>query len=245
MDSCDNVKLIGNLIADNASELSGGLHVFQSDTSIVENIFSENTADGAGGLTLVRNNSMLSGNIVSDNTASWGAGGVWVLGGAPTFVNNVIVDNHADNGSALLFEYSSARLLHTTIARNSGENTAVYVTEGWLGPSTVTLTNTVVVSHTSGIHVSEGNTATLEATLWHANGTDYSGNVIHTNDYTGDPAFSADGYHLTSGSAAIDKGVDAGVMTDIDGDSRPTGAGYDLGADEFWYKIYLPLVLRN
>ena len=32
---------------------------------------------------------------------------------------------------------------------------------------------------------------------------------------------------------------------DIDGESRPRGTGYDLGADEFWYRVYLPLVLRN
>ena len=75
---------------------------------------------------------------------------------------------------------------------------------------------------------------------------DYSGNVIHANDCSGDPAFDTDGYHLTSSSAAIDAGVDAGVTTDIDGDARPRGAGYDIGADEFgqWY-VYLPLVMKN
>jgi hypothetical protein len=241
VDSCENVSLIGNLIADNASVLSGGLHVYESDASLIGNTFSRNTVETGGGLTLVRNDSMLSGNIVSANTASEGAGGVWLMGGAPTFVNNVIADNYAGWGSALVIEYGAPRFLHTTIARNTGSGYAVLVVDG----STVALTNTILVSHTSGIDVSEGNTATLEATLWHANGTDYSGNVIHTNDYTGDPAFSGDGYHLTSGSAAIDKGVDAGVTTDIDGQTRPAGMGYDLGADEVWYNIYLPLVLRN
>ncbi len=70
------------------------------------------------------------------------------------------------------------------------------------------------------------------------------GTITVTNEYTGTPAFAADGYHLTSASAAIDKGVDAGVTTDIDGDLRDSTP--DLGADEFVYhNIYLPVILKN
>jgi hypothetical protein len=40
-------------------------------------------------------------------------------------------------------------------------------------------------------------------------------------------------YHLTYTSPAIDAGdVDTGVTVDMDGDLRPMGAGYDIGADE-------------
>ena len=55
----------------------------------------------------------------------------------------------------------------------------------------------------------------------------------------GDPVFvnsSASDYHLTQSSAAIDKAVETGVMTDLDGQPRPnpvTGIP-DLGADEFY-----------
>ena len=62
------------------------------------------------------------------------------------------------------------------------------------------------------------------------------------NQYYGDPAFAADGYHLTSESAALDKGIDAGITVDIDGQARPASAGNDLGADELWNEIYLPMV---
>jgi hypothetical protein len=49
---------------------------------------------------------------------------------------------------------------------------------------------------------------------------------------------------LTCASAAIDKGVNARVDDDIDGDPRPQGSGYDLGADEI-NCIYLPIILKN
>ena len=65
------------------------------------------------------------------------------------------------------------------------------------------------------------------------------------NQHQGDPLFAADGYHLMAGSAAIDKGVDAGVTTDIDGDPRDSNP--DLGADEWagGTGIYLPIILKN
>jgi len=161
--------------------------------------------------------------------------------------NNVIADNQDSRaGSGLYIWDSSPRLLHTTIARNrGGDGSGLYVA-GSSNQSTVALTNTILVSHTVGVAVTQGNTATLNATLWHINGTDYSGNVIHVNDRSGDPDFDPDGYHLPPISAAIDAGVDAGVTTDIDGDARPQGQGHDIGADEFRQSyIYLPLVMKN
>ncbi|MCS7061761.1 MAG: choice-of-anchor Q domain-containing protein [Anaerolineae bacterium] len=58
-------------------------------------------------------------------------------------------------------------------------------------------------------------------------------------------AFALDGYHLTLYSAALDAGLNSRVMTDIDGEQRPRGMGYDLGADEAGARTYLPFVLRT
>jgi hypothetical protein len=43
---------------------------------------------------------------------------------------------------------------------------------------------------------------------------------------------SAGDFHLKPGSAAIDKGSDVGVSTDLEGTARPQGAGFDYGAYE-------------
>ena len=163
--------------------------------------------------------------------------------------NNVLADNQDSfAGGGLYLWDSSPRLLHTTIARNhGGDGSGLYVA-GSSNRSTVTLTNTILVSHTVGIAITQGNTATINATLWNDNATNWdgAGTINHSNDHSGDPAFAADGYHLTSDSAAIDAGVDAGVTTDVDGDVRPQGAGYDIGADEFrQWCVYLPLVMKN
>ncbi len=69
------------------------------------------------------------------------------------------------------------------------------------------------------------------------------------NSLTGNPAFvnpASDDYHLGTGSAAIDNGVSVGITTDIDGDPRPLGGGFDIGYDEVEpHRLYLPLALKN
>jgi len=107
-----------------------------------------------------------------------------------------------------------------------------------------------VVNHAVGVTVNAGSVVAVDGVLWFGNGTNTSGAgiITVTNANTGDPAFTPDGYHLTVGSAAIDKGLNASVATDIDGQLR-FGVP-DLGADEYWPPgfskyIYLPLITRN
>ncbi len=172
-----------------------------------------------------------------------------------------MVDNQADNqGGGLYVRASSPQLAHNTIAHNyGGDGGGVYVVEDATVYSDVALTDTILVSHTVGITVAAGNTATLEATLWGsgdwANGADWGGAgtiLVGAHNYWGDPAFidpGAGDYHIGAGSTAIDAGVDAGVSDDIDGDTRPVGGGYDIGADERRdseiLSVYLPLVLKQ
>jgi hypothetical protein len=86
-----------------------------------------------------------------------------------------------------------------------------------------------------GISVTLGDTATLESTLWYSNTLDVGGAgaiITGSHNYTGNPLFAADGYHLMPGSAAVDWGVNAGIATDVDGEPRDLSP--DLGADELY-----------
>jgi hypothetical protein len=172
-------------------------------------------------------------------------------------VNSVVADNHANGaGSGLYVHYASPRLVQTTLARNhGGDGSGLYITGQENGenysPSTVVLTNVILVSHTVGISVTGGNTVTVNGVLWYATpltiSKEATATAVAENEIMGDPAFTPDGFHLRPGSAAVDRGVGAGIPDDIDGDRRPYGAGYDLGADEWaaWRFTYLPLVLRE
>ena len=111
--------------------------------------------------------------------------------------------------------------------------------------TTLAFTNTIISGHTTGITITTGSTATLNSTLWHGNTTDRggAGTINHSNDHGGDPAFvnpAGGDYHIGATSEAIDAGIDAGVVLDIDGQVRPWGNGFDIGADEFGSALPTP-----
>ena len=111
---------------------------------------------------------------------------------------------------------------HWTLAGNGPYG--LYVDTG-----SAEIANTIAASHTTAAF---WGTVSADHTLFAGNGTDCGDSATCTNNLSGLPLFadpSEADYHLLIGSAAIDAGKDAGVTTDIDGDSRPLCYGYDVG----------------
>jgi fibronectin-binding autotransporter adhesin len=266
-----NATLESNTVQDNIASTGdrgtgGGLCLFRSDAVVQSNTIWRNAASasysGSGGglylhecnLTTLDGNTVISNTATFSGTASGQGGGLHMQNTSSfTLTNNLVAGNHANTqGSGMCIlghseEPTSGRLLHTTIAHNHGSGEGVYVG----GDTTIAFTNTIIAGHPQvGITATTGSTATLEATLWHANGVNVGGAgmiLTGTVNVYDDPAFAdatAWDYHLALSSAAIDAGVNAGVTTDRDGAPRPQGSGYDIGAYEF-RGIYLPLMLKN
>ncbi len=233
----------------------GGVYSFLGTLQITGNTIADNyTTQGnagfGGGLYLEQVTSWLDGNTILDNEAIaslFGRGGGIRLNNCPAFTltNNIIARNEASElGSGVAIALSVGQLAHNTIAENlTGDGIGVRVDSAG---SEVVLTNNIIASQTVGISNTNpgGSAVGANYTLFEGNGTDYGAGVNSTYEVPG-PALLLSNYHISPGSAAIDAGMNAGVFTDIDGDSRPIGPAPDVGADEVWLRVFLPLVLRN
>jgi hypothetical protein len=247
--------LIDNVFRGNHTYTDGGAIYFYASTASLQGneIFDNQASRGAGLYVAGGSDVSISSTTIISNTANgfpnrfFGhGGGVCVPSGQITLTNSILAGNHALDAGGAAFLRGPAVIVHTTIADNDGGDGSGVVVTGTLGAAS--LTNTIIAGHTVGITVTAGNRATLEGTLWD-NDTDWGGAGdldVGTVNLWGDPAFldpEGHDYHITANSAALNAGVDAGVLVDLDGDVRPLWGMYDIGADEFVRRIYLPLLM--
>ena len=209
-------------------------------------IFGNTANGGEGGGVYLSNadNARLIDNEILGNTAGSGTmsgGGVYLhQSDDVVLTNNLVLENHivVGNASGIGIDASNVRLLHTTLARNSGgRGRGIYTVD-----STVWMTNTILVSHTVGVEAF-GGAVTATHTLWGTGAWANTADTVGGDVSIGGPAVNGHelpgfidpnggDYHIGTGSRAIDRGLDAGVTADVDGDLRPFCGGPDLGADE-------------
>jgi len=247
------VLIQGNTIAGNRADGYGGgqgsgIYQWYGSAAYLDNLVRGNLGSVTGqAVYLGRSQSRFEGNRVVDNATYKGVQLLIGEAGGPRLVNNVVARSGAKTIAATGYLEAplTATLLHNTLI-GSGTGYGVYVETGYV---TLYLTNTIVASYTWGITNTfpASSTVHIDHTLFWAN--THKG-IQGASPVSGNPAFAADGYHLGPGSKAINRGVNAGVATDIDGDVRPDWCFFDIGADEFFaglgcQVIHLPLVLRN
>lgn len=200
----------GNVILDNG--LAGGSGI--NCDGVQDSVFRNNLLVGnhAGGITLYRidGGAESTGNLVVNNTivmASDGRWGIALHDGAAhnTLLNNIVLSRHSFRGS---LDVEVATGSHVGLVSDHNALMDRITTNG--GDSVIDL-------------------ATWRSTY----GQDAASFLSTEAALFVDPTLPGGDYHLRDGSPAIDAGTASGApANDVDGEARPFGEGFDVGADE-------------
>ncbi len=214
---------------------------------------SRNTAGTLGGGVSASHSAVdLEQTMVEDNTAATG-GGIYANVGPISLANVVVAHNEATGGAGdgiYLDTESDLTGAHVTIANNDtgGATTGVGITV--VGGGDVVLSNSIIWGHATSIDSPGTESVTCSDIQGGYTGT---GNInlapFFVSASTGDFRLSLAG-PMGFSSPAIDKCANAGLARDFENQPRPaalirSSTPYDMGADEVWRAVYLPLVTVN
>ena len=224
--------------SENRAQVGGSIwNYWDTNVVVVNSIFEKNNAQKWGGAIL--NNASpsftIENCIFTENNANWHGGAILVnWESSPTITNSIFSYNSAGGGGAIWIQPGSfSNITNCTFFKNSA---------GWKGGailnsgSNPTITNSILWNDTApeGPEIGKYVDDDPDPTVNHCDIQEgYPGN----GNINADPLFvdPVNGnLHLQSGSPCIDAGTSEGAPNyDIDGDVRPQGSGYDIGADEF------------
>lgn len=220
-------------ISNTTTDWAGGAD-FHSFASVTGSTFTSNTAGSYGGGAHFWANASVTGTTFARNTAGSFGGGASFYSGSSVVVNSLFAHNAAPRGVAVsAYNTATLSMIHATLADSvSKGNSAIYINSS----GAVRLTNTLMSNHLFGIE--QWNGAVYEDySLFSGVITPTRGNVSRGgHSITGTAGFvnpAANDYRLGPGSSAINAGVNAGIAMDFEGTPRPTGAGFDIGYDEW------------
>lgn len=232
-------------ISNSATEHGGGVQVGWA--KIRDGLFQGNQASYGAGASLYW--SQINNTQFINNVASIEGGGLYSIWSS-VLTNALFIENDAPFGAAITFEgddTTPSSLQHVTIASPElVDSSAIYVLTGTVG-----ITNTLIANHAVGIEAA-GGTVHQDYSLFAGNTTDIIGVVSGGEHNPNGPANfvspSQGNYRPGEGSAAINTGLNTGVLFDIEENPRPLGLGVEIGAYEVvspYFELYLPFLSKR
>lgn len=238
-------------LAYNSSFISGGgvwngnivrLH----HSTITDNQASNGSSSGGGILNSIGAVAEVEASTISRNTASTAGGGI-ANSGIISLTNSTVSGNHADGGGGL-YNWQTAVIRFSTFS----ENGALQGGNIFAQSETISLTHTLITDFDGGANC--GFAASTIVSLGYNMDSDDTCNLTQPTDQPdAEPMLgplqanggATETHALLPGSPAIDAG-DNGLCpaTDQRDIPRPFGAACDIGAYEFGFYLYLPVILR-
>ena len=250
-------------IAENTAFILGGGICSFSSIMIENCTVSGNSAGNCGGgiycLGESSSSLMITNCTISENSAVHYGGGICCgldSSSSLTVTNCTISANSAGIKGGGIYCYgvesSSLMITNCTIAENSAGNDGggIYCYGSWffqIGLTGIFINSVLWENYAPQgaeiyIKADHGDAALVTAHFCDIQGGEMGVYVEEDSmlswldgNIDSDPLFVGGGdYHLTEGSPCIDAGnPETDVDTDIDGDARPLGAGFDMGSDEY------------
>jgi len=264
------IAIDSSVDGNTAARHAGGINVL--DASIDNTHIADNTATNGDGGGIHFDQSLIGGTLAMtrtrmlDNSAG-GRGGALYLGSmtGAQLAWSLLDNNQASDGDAFVVDPSSQApshisLTNVTVVRTSISSHAA-IKLGVLSPAapmSLTLTNTVVTSHTIGIVRQNSASLSGDYNAFFNNSTNQvvDGSSLalpFTHLLTTDPQFDepeANNFHFRDTSPLRDAGdpsLSYANQRDLDGIQVPVGLRADIGAYEYIllsHQIHLPLCMR-
>jgi hypothetical protein len=230
-DGSSNITVNGETILRNNG---GGIYTSGGTNTLANNSLLGNAGfQYGGGIFSSQGTNTLTNNSLSGNTAGTSGGGIFSSQGTNTLTNNSLSGNTGGNaGGGICTQNSTNTMTNNSLSGNTASNGGGILFSGGMH----ILTNSIIWGNSSGIFDDGIGTLTVTYSIVQG-GFAGDGNLDADPLFVDQPAVglgTGGDLRLMASSPAIDAGTSSGApATDLEGMSRPSGAGYDMGAFEF------------
>ena len=223
-----NGVLDGFTIRKGLGTNGGGIKIIDCSPKITNCIITDNEATSAGAGLYIRNSStIMTNNTIMFNKALSQGGGVFIKNAVPTLTNNSIMENEAVMGGGLASVNASPEVINTILWEDVAIQGPEIMLKGSASQGVLAISYSDVEGGLAAVHADPGSML-----VWGAGMID------------ADPCFcdcSCGDLHIRCVSPCKDGGSTMAPHLpdrDREGDPRVAHLTVDIGADEFYPRLY-------